>query len=191
MSALTRMIRPPPGTTKIVVPYLRTFEVNSGENNIAFDINTQALLAGSEYQNLSLVYSYVRVKKVIFTVECPSAGSNTSASFAVSLQRVAALSGNQSNVSNYAGVLAMFPSSTKRIWHKHRLVWLPTKPSDHDFKLLTDNTAFGCLYVSTFSLESGSTVMIRAQTIFEFYGNRVATAPTREIEDGLEGFCEL
>lgn len=203
-SALTRMVRPPPGTTKIVVPYLRTYEVNTGENNVAFDINPTTLLSGSEYQGLSNIYSYLRVKRVTFIVECPSASTNTTASFAVSLQRVAALTGNQSNPSNYAGVLAMFPSNSKRIWQQHRLQWLPTKPQDHNFQQLTDNTALGCLYVSTFSLENGSTIMIRARATFEFYGQRVASAPTKhmqvlsgekenecEIGDDIEGFCEL
>lgn len=174
MSALTRIVRAPPGTTTIIVPgdaeYIDSVLPLAG----AFSIDSNTLLATGSYVGLASIYRSYRLKMLKIRISCPIASTNTSGTLATSLQYIQPGVINPSAVP-YRTILNLRPNKETKTYMHHNWTWLPSNPIHYDFNLISSNVDYATLYFAVGNSNitpspSIATFLVRFEAHFEFYG---------------------
>lgn len=195
LSAMQRIVRPPPGTTQISIPgEVLLFDVGVSAA-VAFSIDSQTLFAASAYANMTGIYRYYRIKRITLRVYLPDAITTTSGTFVSTLQYVQPSTTPAAII--YSNILDLRPNRQTKAWQSHSWIWTPHKPSDFDFKSISDTTNYATLYcangLSAATVTTPTRFLLRFVAQVELYGlfNLTRTITDHNDEDQDYGFAQM
>lgn len=196
-SAMARIVRPPPGTTQIVIPGELAAIDTVAPYQIAFSVDSNSLLGSGSYVPLANVYRYYRLKKVIMRVSMPNTSTATTGYLASSLQYVQPVNNPQAITARQ--ILNLRPNKETKAWQHHTWIWQPHRPADFDFTLISNNTDYATVYVGLADtnytpVTNVNFAIVRFNAVFEFYGlqgvTRSISHKKADEDDEPYGFAE-
>jgi hypothetical protein len=194
ISAMQRIVRPPPGTTHISIPgEVLTFDVGTSAA-VAFSVDSQTLFAASAYANMTGIYKYYRIKRITLRVYLPDAITTTSGTFVSTLQYVQPSTTPTAIL--YNNILDLRPNRQTKAWQSHSWIWTPHKPSDFDFKLISDTTNYATLYcangLSAATVTTPTRFLLRFVAQVELYGLFNLTRTITDYDEEQDhGFAQM